>query len=195
MLLAFLLLFESFSCTSVGVWLLSSSAAVLTRAEGGNIPSGEQCTGEMPIPWGAAALLLRDVGKLELPVGRSPCLGHLEDGIWHLLMKKQTKKNHLDSVIPFVSSEPPFCAWPARADVAKLQILKLVLYSSCSWAVPHGNCLVFLEAGRWRGRAKASETKIPNCAGTQTFAQGAAENTCRTTRASCLLISPRVPPI
>lgn len=193
LLLAFLLLFECFPCTSVGVWLRSSSAAALTGAEGGNTPSGEERTGELPTPWGAAALLVQDVAKLELLVGRTPCLGHLRGRMWHLLMKKQ--KNHLHSVIPFVSPEPPLCAGPTGAHVAKLQLLKLVLHLSCSWAVPHENYLVFLEARLWGGRkSKASETQFPDCAGTQTFARWAEENTWRIILPSCQLISPRVPP-
>lgn len=158
-------------------------------------PLESSAQGRCPYPGGQQPFCSEMLGNLSSLWGGAPAWVIWRMGYDTSWWRNKQKKNHLDSVIPFVSSEPPFCAWPARADVAKLQILKLVLYSSCSWAVPHGNCLVFLEAGRWRGRAKASETKIPNCAGTQTFAQGAAENTCRTTRASCLLISPRVPPI
>lgn len=64
--------FFTFSCPSAGAWLSSSSAAALTRAEGGNTFSVDYHTEELPKPCSAAALLLEDAAKLELLWGGPP---------------------------------------------------------------------------------------------------------------------------
>lgn len=158
-------------------------------------PLESSAQGRCPYPGGQQPFYSEMLGNLSSLWGGAPAWVIWRMGYDTSWWRNKQKKIIWTQSFHLYHQNPLFVHGLQEQIVAKLQILKLVLYSSCSWAVPHGNCLVFLEAGRWRGRAKASETKIPNCAGTQTFAQGAAENTCRTTRASCLLISPRVPPV
>lgn len=86
-------------------------------------------------------------------LGEDSLLG--SSGGWDVTPPEEETKSHLHSSHSICII---ICAWPTRADVAKLQLLKLVLHLSCSWAAPRGSCLLFLEAGLWGGRElEASE--------------------------------------
>lgn len=70
--LAFFFFLLILSCPSAGVWLFSSSAAALARAEGGNTFSVDYHAKEMPKPCSAAALLFEDSAEVELMWGGPP---------------------------------------------------------------------------------------------------------------------------